>query len=408
MMSFAARHTCPRIASIVAGLMIWSGLGNAATLDDWPLPRHDSCNTCRSASDVPPPLELTWRVKPYQRLCPLTLESGGRLCVCRMDSTPETAVLDSTTGRTIRTFPGEFPVYLHGDILVATSGTPGGGPAGWTPTTVRAYDLVTGSPMWTRAWPGVSQSGVERDGRLYFTFNQTEGRTSRVGILVLDLESGAIVLSKLTPIPAVESDIATDGQALCFGASEWLYVLSAADPARGSKYFNLSGNGYLPMCDPPYVFAQGWANTAQCVDTRARRVLWSVNADRGKANCLACGADGRHLAIEARQNPNQLMALDEPTGNTAWTTPLLIADDAVCASAGGVVYAGGYHHPSGRQLPAGGFYAVDEHTGKVLWSFERPGVRGRTVCIGDGALFATDTSGWLYRFDRSPTPRQHR
>ena len=71
----------------------------------------------------------------------------------------------------------------------------------------------------------------------------------------------------------------------------------------------------------------------------------------------------------------------------------------LAAGSGRYVYAGGWNeHSPGQNVPAGGFYCLDSTTGKLVWKYQHPHLKGSSVIVSENALYALDSDGYLYKF----------
>lgn len=402
------RASSVSVILFLLSLAIPPGALPAAWAGDWPSIRGDARNSGYTPVELAPPLTLAWR-SPARVAYTHLLSSGGAICVgTRRGET----LLFNNRGQLLWKIDRAIPAYLKNELLVVVSTDPGA-----SDPRIECFNWRTKTPRWTHSLGGNLQQfwgAVALEGRLYCAYNlwgsdEGQGRSPIfAGMTVLDVEEGTPLAEWIGAEGGWgEGPPASDGQSVYWGMSHFLHALDAR--TLEPQWTHYDGGNVYPLSAGNLIITQGWSHQVQAVSKNDRKKVWGLSAWRGAAHCLAKGAGGTLLLIESSASPQALVAVEVATGRRVWRYPIWVrgrAGEGLAAAAGRFVYAPAWHERlPGQKRLKGGFYGFDATTGKLRWKYERPYLKGASVIVSEGCLFALDTNGYLYKFVRSrPAP----
>jgi len=191
------------------------------------------------------------------------------------------------------------------------------------------------------------------------------------------------------------------------------HVVSAIDRASGRIVWQTSRvpdftGGSLAMAAGLLVVGQ---NDLYALDPKNGKEVWRIAASANSAPGFPSVVDGSTLI--ATTNAGQVFALDARTGATKWTARV-VADTETAPQvdvfsprvANGVVYAAFTRVDAAHFVAGSGLAAVDESSGRLLWSTLLPGVRSigasgsSAVALAPASLMALGFGDTIYVFDR--------
>jgi outer membrane protein assembly factor BamB len=395
-----------RKSALKMGAMCLLGMAGCAAYaqSDWSLARRDARNTAYTAQEIAPPLKAVWRVSTYTNPGPTLLASGGVVCVVRAsynNEKPETLLIDRS-GKTRWRLPNADPLYLKGDTLIVMR-------KDGAKFSLQRLNWKTKKRVWTYPFKDYilwySAQATPQAGHLYLTVTVTDSDRELQRLICFDIHKGALVALFTSREYNPGGDFAIDGERIYWKLGHIGYILKA-QTLEEIRQYNEGGHG-LPMVVGDRIIGQQGMQV-YATDRHSRKAIWIHSAYFGAAHALVRGKNRNWLIVESLPPNGTLAGIDVRNGKIVWRYALLVGGQSgfndsqsggLAAGAGSLIYVPGWreHPPDGGKM-RGGFYCFDGATGKLRWQAETRGVKGMSIIVSEGSIYALDNKGFLSRF----------
>jgi len=261
-------------------------------------------------------------------------------------------------------------------------------------TLLRAYDLETGTLIWTNTDAGSSGAGSTfANGLVYAPTSNGPG----FGLCAVNAASGRTVW-KFTLGGYVKSTPAVAGGTVFIGSADGNFYARNAE--TGALIWSAPAGAYVSSTQAVKngrVFGLSETGIMYAFNASTGAVLWSHNL--GSARYCSPAVTGGKVFI-ATENTRQMVAVSETTGAFLWSATLTgVTFGSSVVTANGLVFVA---DRDGR------FYAVDSTSGTISWSATLAGTVGAfmhmATAIGNNIIFQGDDSGRMWAFEHCSVP----
>lgn len=392
--------------SIYALFLIIQASSAANVQRDWPTERHDTRNTAYTSQEVQLPLKEVWRVPTVTGPKPMLLASGEVICVVQNSYNNEqpTTLLIDRAGKTRWRLSNTDPLYLKGDTLIVMEKS-------GSHFALKCLNWRNRKTLWSYSFLNLlnynSPHVMTQTNRLYLSVMEGTSEAEIQRLMCFDLKTGTLIALFSLNESMAGGDFAIDGSRLYWKLGHVGYVMDA-QTLDVLKQFNNGGHLYPMVIGDRILGQQGMGVFA--IDRNTRKNIWIQSAYSMTAHALVQGKRKEWLVVESLPPNGTLAGIEVRTGKIRWRYSLMVGgqygynaahNGGLSAGSGKIVYVPGWReHPSEGGKMRGGFYGLEGATGKLLWQQERVGIKGISVIVSEGSVYALDNKGFLSRFDR--------
>lgn len=324
---------------------------------------------------------MSFKRKTLYLILPAFLLLASLLSSCQNGPTDQATTCNPKSLPVVKTLE---PVQASSQTVYATSGP-----------NLYAFNAGNGAPRWCSKISVSNEleefESVTRSGGSVYT------STSGGNITVFNANSGALMWSTNTSVG--QDNYRTPPLIMHKTVYEGFYTLYALNTPDGSVNWQFSPGDQLVIFAPPVI-----TDGNIYVDTHA----YQAQADQVHALDASTGASRWTMQIPKNINPQYLMAadgvvifagrdttngfgwlhaVDAQNGVLLWQKTLELGVYSPPIEANGILFANGNAFPGGTAV-----YAIDMHTGNILWSFPPNMLGDEQLLISNTIIYSTDTS----------------